>query len=393
MKGAQFEKAKPEDFDDTIDFADFVFSHAHASTDFMDLLPKLYKPEYFMESIHYLAREGGKIKAAVGAYPLKIEFSGGVSIPGRGIGMVSVHPRSRSKGYMKALMNMALDDMKKDGMVFSCLGGLRQRYEYFGFTPAGNRYAFSVGEPNIRHTLGRDWNTPLSLRAVQAGDKTTLDRIQALHEAKRIRYYRNRDKLFDILSSWNAKTFALFEGGEFEGYIISKGGNNDISEINLEHPSRLCEALGLFLRDLKEKGNQNSLMVCAGPHETEKITLLSRFAESCRQSSAYHFNVFDFKRLAAPFMNFKAGQRLLAEGSFVLRIEGPSGGTYELCSRGGKIEMNESASPPDLILDPLEAIRFFFSPVSAVTVPKIGESVFLQSLLPLPLFFENADGV
>jgi len=50
----------------------------------MSLLPKLYTREYFMEGVHYLVREGGKIKAAVGAYPLKIEFSGGLSIPGRG---------------------------------------------------------------------------------------------------------------------------------------------------------------------------------------------------------------------------------------------------------------------------------------------------------------------
>jgi len=297
-------------------------------------------------------------------------------------------------------MNMALEDMKRDGMVFSCLGGQRQRYEYFGFTPAGNRYGFSVSETNIRHTLGHDWSTPLSLRAVKAAEdknakiaEIALDRIQALHETKSIRYYRNRDKLFDILSSWNAKAFALFEGNEFEGYIVSKGRDNDITEINLEHPSRICEALGLFLRDMKEKGNQDSLMVFAGPQETEKITLLSRFAESCRQSSAYHFNVFDFKRFVDPFLKVRAKQRVLAEGSFVLKIEGPSGGTYELSSRRGEAQINETSSPPDLVLDPLEAVRFFFSPVSAVTVPKIGESVFLQSLLPLPLFFENPDGI
>ena len=102
-----YNKAKIEDLDDCIDFADFVFSQAHVPHDFVGLLPKLYKREYFMEGIHYLARENGKIKALVGSYPLKYEFPGGVSLQGRGIGAVSVHPRARSRGFMKVLMNSA----------------------------------------------------------------------------------------------------------------------------------------------------------------------------------------------------------------------------------------------------------------------------------------------
>ena len=395
MSEVQFDRARLEDCDDVIDFGDFVFSKAHVPHDFLGLLPKLYKREYFMEGIHYLARENEKIVAAVGAYPMKLEFSGGPSLPGRGIGMVSVHPRSRSKGYMKALMNMALEDMKKDGMVFSCLGGQRQRYEYFGYTPVGNTYAFTARESNFRHAMGREWNTSLSLRAVKAEDKSILDRIQALHEAKSIRYYRSRDKLFDILSSWNAKVFAFFEGEHFKGYLVSKLASNDIVEINLEHPSRLCEAIGLFSRTLHEKSGQDSIMIFAGPHEEERITTLSKFAERCSQTSAYQFNVFNIKALVEPFVKFKAAQQALADGSFVLSIKGQSKdqSNLQLSVRGGEIKVSESSSPPDLSLDPMEAVNFFFSPLSTITNPKIRESVFLQSLLPLPLFFENIDGI
>jgi predicted N-acetyltransferase YhbS len=398
MSEAQFEKAKQEDLEDVIDFAEFVFSHNSASTDFMDLLPKLYKPEYFMESIHYLVREGGKIKAVVGAYPLKIDFSEGISIPGRGIGMVSVHPRSRSKGYMKALMNTALEDMKKDGMVFSCLGGLRHRYEYFGFSPAGIMYSFSFDEHNITHTLGKEWKTNLNLKIVNAGDKNILDCIMELHEVKRARYYRCRDRFFDILSSWKSIVFALMEEGRFAGYIISGPDLRDITEINLKDPSRMGEAIGLLLRHRKGMNSNGAIQIIAGPHEREKVTFLSRFAEQWRISRAFQFCIFDFKRFVEPFLKIRAEQRILAEGSFVLKIEGPSGGTYELSSHEGKAEINEISSrqtpcSPDLTLDPLEAIRFLFSPVLAAAYPAIGKSIFLQSLLPLPLFFENTDGI
>jgi predicted acetyltransferase len=358
--------------------------------DFTVMLPKLYKREYFMDSIHYLAREGGKIKAVVGAFPLKIEFSGGTSVPGRGIGSVSVHPRSRSKGYMKALMNMALEEMKSDGMVFSCLGGQRQRYEYFGFTPAGTNYNFTVQEANITHTLGKEWKSDLSLKNVNAGDKEILARIMELHESKIARYFRGRDRFFDILSSWHSKIFAFTEGEKFEGYFFCRADHRGIVEINLKNPSRICEAIGVYR---KEMNNYDSVRVAAGPHEAEKVTILSQFAERCHQSPAYQFNVLDFKRFVGPFLKIKSQQQIIAEGSFVLKINGPAGGTYELSSRSGEAEIRETASAPDLVLDPLEATRFFFSPVSAITNQKIRERIFLQSLLPLPLFFENIDGI
>ena len=393
MSEVYFERAKLEDLDDIMDFSDFVFSHNSNPHDFMSLHPKLYKIENFMEGIHYLAREKGKIKAAAGAYPMKMEFSGGPSLPGRGIGMVCVHPRSRSKGYMKEIMNMALEDMKKDNMVFSCLGGQRQRYEYFNYSAAGANYYFFVQEANINHTLGREWKNSLHINIINSKDKNILDNIMELHEAKDARFYRSRDKLYDILTSWNSILFAITEENRFEGYFVCRADLRDIVEINLKNPSRICEAIGLLLRYRKEKNNQNSIHVIAGSHEEEKVMLLSRFAESCRQGTAYQFNVLDFKRFVEPLMKLKAKQRTLAEGSFILKINGPSDTVYELSSHGTNVEIKESNSPPGLILDPLEAVKFFFSPLSAILYPKIRESVFLQSLLPLPLFFENMDGV
>jgi hypothetical protein len=45
------------------------------------------------------------------------------------------------------------------------------------------------------------------------------------------------------------------------------------------------------------------------------------------------------------------------------------------------------------VLDPLQAIRFFFSPLSPWTPPVPGQNPFLRGILPLPLFFESPDGV
>ena len=400
--------ARPEDFDDVMDFGNYVFSHAHRSIDFPSILPKLYKREFFNDAIHYIAREDGKIKAAVGAYPLEWEFPGpaGLVLPGRGIGMVSVHPYARSRGYMKELMKRALDDMRRDGMVFSCLSGQRQRYEYFGFTPAGSAYSFNCEEGNIRHTLGPDRSAKLasgrlSFKSVGPGDKDLLDSIQALHEAKPARLRRQRDRLYEILSSWRARILAVMEGDFFAGYLIYKtnGTEHEITEINLTDLSLLPEVLGLFLHNGKAAGMKDSVKVGAGPHETEKIAALSRFAEDYTENWAYHFQVFDYRRFVEPFMKLKARDRALADGSVVLRIEGspplllsvaqgvPSAATQP------SVVTQPLVATTELSLSRLDALHFLFSPLAVQTFPAIKESVFLRSLLPLPLFFESADGI
>jgi predicted N-acetyltransferase YhbS len=385
---AEFAIAQADDYEDVIDLGNYVFSHARGGLDFPSLLPKLYKREYFMEGLHYVAREEGKIKAVIGAYPLMWEFPG-AAVPGRGIGMVSVHPYCRSKGYMKALMGLALDDMKRDGVVFSVLGGQRQRYEYFGYTPAGGAYTFTCSEANILHTVGRCWEGAFSLKPVESPDTALLDQMYALHNAKPIRIRRDRDRFFDILSSWKAQVFAVFEGPDFYGYLLCTGGGGRIGEIVLKDYSRLAEAVGLVIGRRKEAGQGDSVEVLAGPYEREKIQVLSRFAESYTQSAAYQCRVFDYLRFIEPFLTLQF--RRPQEGSFVLQIKG--GVRIRLFVREGKGAAEETPAPPDITLDPFEALHFLTSPMADVTFPVLGEKGFPRSLLPLPLFFEPADHV
>jgi predicted N-acetyltransferase YhbS len=391
---AQIDRARPEDYDEVIDFANFVFSQAHRPHDFPAALPKLYKREYFMEGIHYLVREEGRIKAAVGAYPLALEFPGG-ALPGRGIGMVSVHPYRRGRGYMKALMETALEDMRREGVVFSCLSGRRQRYEYFGYTPAGTVLNFTCNGDNIRHALGRDWTTGLSIEALEPGDGARLDAIAALHEARRLRFRRRRDRLYETLSSWRFQVFTVNSGDRFEGFFLAKdhgaGRETEISEIRLRDFALLPVVIGLFLRRQKERGAGDSARVAAAPGETEEIAALGRFAEDYSLGPAYQFAVFDYRRFLEPLLKERARERVLPEGAFILAIEGEP--RLVLSSAGGTVSVSETAGPPDLSLRPLEALRFLCTPLAAGADAAVEKNPFLQSLLPLPLFFDAADGV
>jgi predicted acetyltransferase len=386
----QYEKAKPEDYEDVIDFGNYVFSQAHVPHDFPVLLPKLYKREYFMDGLHYIAREDNRIKAIIGAYPVDMKVSG-QSLPGGGIGLVSVHPYCRSRGFMKTLMNMALEDMKKDGMAFSCLGGQRQRYEYFGYTPAGSSYNFECTATNIRHTLGREFKTSLSVKQIGPGDTDLLDQIRRMHESKPAYILREKDRFFHILSSWESPVFAIMEGPEqrVTGYLLCRPNGKHIHEIYMEDNSRIAEAIGVFLQT--RNGSGGDVTISAQPYEMEKIAALSRFAESYRQGPAYNFAVFDYPRFISPFLKLKSSYRTMADGKFVLQIE--EGPRLALTVSGGQASVSETQESADLSLNRLDALRFLFSADAAAGSGVIAGNPFLQSLLPLPLFFETADEV
>jgi hypothetical protein len=287
-----------------------------------------------------------------------------------------------------------MEDMKKDGIVFSCLSGHRQRFEYFGFYPAGSLYIFIFDEANISHIIGREWKTGLTLKIVKAGDTSIIDQIYAIHEAKRARLHRSRGKFFEILSSWNAKVYSVIEDGRFVGYFISR--DNNITEINLLDYNKMAEVIGLYLRIKKEAGHGGELGVACGPHETEKMALLSGIARWYTQSASYQFAVLDFIRFADALIKLKAGYVKIREGSFVLHIEDKARGCdTRLRLFAGSNGAGEEATYMEAshTVNIAEAHAFLLSVLEAKLNPVILENDFLLSLLPLPLYVENPDRI
>ena len=395
----QFNRACQEDYAEVLDFINYVFSYSHEPHDFLALLPKLYKPEYFMESIHYTAREEGKIKAVVCSCPLDMNFfdakSGGlITLPGRGIGMVSVHPYSRSQGYMSTLMKTAVKDMQKKGMVFGCLGGQRQRYEYFGFTPAGTKLTFSFTNANFTHTLGKYREAFIMLEKVGRDDTEIIDKCFEMHETKIARMARSREKFFDIISSWNADIFAIYLKEIFQGYMVCM--QSHVIELVISNLFHLPQALGVFSRIRKNLGDSGSVKISVPLFEPEKIEICSGFAENYTQTHAGSFAVFDYLRFADTLVKLRAKNGKIMKGSFTLQIADEDREVNTcirlFCDNNG-CGAEKTNEVPVLSLNCLDATRFLFSPLSASVFPAVRENEFLQSLLPLPLYMEYADTV
>ena len=157
-------------YDDYMDFINYVFGFNGNRDDFKKLLPKIYRPEDKPVENSYIVAENGKLKAAIGAYDI-LYNAFGEDVKIRGIGNVAVHPYARSKGYMKLLMNRAVEDMIADGVDMSELGGRRQRYNYFSYDKLGRVYDLKFVNDNFRHTFGKERTSKFRIVKVSPEDK------------------------------------------------------------------------------------------------------------------------------------------------------------------------------------------------------------------------------
>ena len=146
----EYRLSLPSEWDDVVDFANFVFSQAHRPHDFKTLLPKVYADGAPEIARHFVAVRGGRIRAMVADCLQELRV-GDRTLRAGMVGTVSVHPYSRGEGHMKKLMAMMIDDAQQSGLDLLILGGQRQRYGYFGFDNFGCTPHYTLTDASVRH--------------------------------------------------------------------------------------------------------------------------------------------------------------------------------------------------------------------------------------------------
>lgn len=371
-------------FDEYMDFINYVFGFNGNTNDFKKLLPKLYKPEYDPCGNSYVAVEDGKIKAAIGAFDHDISVCGQI-LKTRGIGNVAVHPYSRSRGFMKKLMNMALDDMINDGVVLSVLGGRRQRYNYFSYDKTGYVISMSVNPDNMRHVFGTERNHVVKFVSVGPNDIEILNKIRELSERRAYHPLRDKERYFEILSSWKQKTWAAFRNGSFCGYCISS--EETVVEINLEDQESIREFVAAFYDFL----GRGKLLLKIPPFERVFIEKLVSFCEFYDIEPSKSFSVLNYKAVISAFMSLKTKYVTLPDGELILRIHGRGGlENIEISVHNGKITVIDTDKEPFYDLEHLDTMNLIFAPIS---IKRDGLPDFAKIWFPLPIFLYSTDAV
>ncbi len=375
-------------YDDLMSLIDLTFGFQTPETQFLGLLPKCYKPAYRPQDSNYVVITDGKPVAAVGAYDHEVIIAG-YRIPCRGIGNVAVHPEHRGLGYMKLTMETALDDMVKDGIALSTLGGRRQRYQYFSYDKCGICHNFSIRADNIRHTYGT-LDAPLSARAVTDAADPVLDEIKALSDVGLFAPVRTREKFLDIAVNWHATLYAVSDpaDGRFVGYAIVEP-DDLITEVRV---SKSADFMPL-LRTLFATLGQGRMTLRLPDHETEALAAIAPIAEGMTTGCSMSYTVLNYALILQATLDLKATYARLADGHMTLLIHGRAGDeclAVTVKDNHPIVEVLPLGAKQDVEWSHLDAMNILFAPFSPLR-HACGELP--QGWLPLPIWMYRADEV
>jgi predicted GNAT family N-acyltransferase len=382
----RFIKGNDKQQDEFIDFINYVFNMDGQVSDFYRLLPKLYKREYHPCEYNYLALENDRIKAAVGSFPGEVIVCGN-RLTYQGIGNVAVNPYSRSKGYMKELMNQAIEDMLVKNVDFSVLGGNRQRYSYFSYEKVGRKFSFWMDESNIKHEFGENKKTKFTFILVEENSKEILKAISELQINQSIYYTRDDKKLYDILKNWTSvDIYGIYEGNEFSGYLLSYD-KNKVKEIILQKQEDLAEVVADFIKTIVKGG----ISIEIPDYQRYFVNVLSSFAERVSINDRANFAVFNYDRVIEAFLCLKAQTDILANGEITLTINGKKRKEKLLVSvKDNKVSVTPCDHDTDYEYTHKEAMSVLFENYSPL---RCNLPLEVQSWLPLPIYIFPADEV
>ncbi|MEG1295040.1 MAG: GNAT family N-acetyltransferase [Niameybacter sp.] len=367
----------PAEYDDLLDFGNYVFK-----IDFKALLPKLYDHQEHLAPYHFIAKEGNRIKAMVGCFPLDLNV-GTHHLKGMGIGTVSVHPYSRRQGFMKHLMTNALDFMQAEQADFAILSGQRQRYEYFGFAPTGVMMRFVVDQVNLAHKSITHTDS-FTLRPFDDLTSLELQHISKWHHSKLLFSSRPLENFITICKTWQAQPFAFYQDGVLKGYIIIADTN--VLDFYIEETSLLGPLLSLTL----SQQNLGGLSLSVGPHDQDLITYLMDFAENYSISTATHLNILNYETFIRTFLALKSSYTSLEKGRLILEIKDVATLLIEI---GEQIQVTPTDQAPHISLSHLEATHFLCDPMRFIPEELRDLTALIYSWFPLPFSFCSIDNV
>lgn len=373
----EYRKARPEEREAYLAFADMVFNLAGTDISFERSLPKVYGLGMDTASLQNIAydREKG-IRGLVAVLPQTLHILDRTLKSGY-IGTVSVHPEARGEGHMKVLMAMALDEMRTQGADIALLGGQRQRYEHFGYAWGGVIYHIDVNRSNVRHALADVAIGGVTLTEILPGSAAERQ-AQALHDARPYHFDRTSPSFAVVCRSYLHTPWAIERDGCLLGYVIATANKKHLAEVYAAAVDEMDTILKawLVLNDLE------SISLDMPPFDAALLRRLCRWAESVTCGSALSARVLHYAPVVESLLKLKASYSPLEDGTLSLCCEGQA---FTVQVAGNQVHVTEDADEP-LVLDALSAGRLLFTPFDYEDRPAAPRSWF-----PLPLCSQEAD--
>jgi GNAT superfamily N-acetyltransferase len=327
---------------------------AHRPHDFAAMLPKVYGEgaPLFQPDKHFIAREDGRIRALVAMLPVPARAAGRGFTVGF-IGTVSTHPYYRGRGGMKHLMAMAMDTARREGYAYMALGGRRQRYGYFGFTPAGVSASHLINGDNVRHALGGIDSSRISFKEITDSNDPLIDIAYGAYDRQIAAGSRSRENFLIICQSWGAKLYAVNDGGACVGYAVAT--NDDmVSELVLEDSARYAKPF--FKAWYAARGGFKLRVPTFDiPLQQEAESISEGFAidQECK------LRVLDWETTLGAALALKRAAQPMPDGRWTIQIDGGEPLTMEVA--GADTSVSRSGRDIDASMTSMQAQEAVFS--------------------------------
>lgn len=393
----EFCTGKASDKENIIDFINMVFSMTGRAHNFKTLLPKLYGEAVDTSGFHFLAKEDGRIQAVVGLFPTVLTV-GQKQLKLGHIGSVSVHPYARGKGYMKRLMEMAIQSAKAQGFDALVLGGLKNRYQYFGFQPTEMAVRYRFVPENVSHQYRGEGSEKITFETIESADSKYMDEIRQLYEKHPVHTKRGDDEsLYRILGSWQSTVYAVLKAGSFIGYVTSTApqfwGEWGVKEIR-----DLPAVIAAWFKKLEP----DALTLLSPAFERAACELLGKYCESFYPASEHSWHILSFSKVLEALMAVKNDYESLEAGHLTLAIK-KYDGSVEVCrleadgrhvfaaSENKMPERVQEDGDTTVLLELLDAQEALFSEAVRYRSYGIDGGLGYKNWFPLPLYVDEND--
>lgn len=353
---------------------------------FESLIPKLYNEEYHPAENNIILDVNGEMRAAVGVYYSKL-YIGDETLKTAGIGNVATHPDYRGEGYMRFCMALAMDEIKQSMADIAILGGARQRYAHHGFEHGGARYEFTYCKENVTRKFFCDKKSEFTAKLLEKTDTETLEAIADIYNRLPYKAERSASTMYDIMKTWNAKPYAVFEGETLKGWFVFSKDMHCVYELGFADKKDIEEIVICALETSEDK----PIKIACGDIETDLCRFL---ALNCENYNIFHpemFNIMCYENVIRALLKFKARYNKLCDGECVLFIEGnklPE--QIKITVKDNVVTVCETEESPDIALKHLDAMRL----VCGLYSDKRNQlSAECASWFPLPLYIAPSDTV
>lgn len=377
----EIQRLKTEHYDELLSLLNFVFTRKNKrEMDFEKEMPKMCVRDDEHMGHHIGIFDGERLVACMGIYPFEVIVAGEKLLFAT-TGNIAVHPDHEGRGYMGKMMDAAMAELDRLDVDAARLGGLRSRYNRYGFEACGSNYGFAFTEKN-RLRYFPDFKGDVTFKRIGKDDANDLAFTVELYNKGKISLSRTESNAFSCLTMWQNIPYIAYRGDKPIAYICADPSGRSIAEMDAIDTKSLADTVCAW----QSKVN-SSINFYRQAHEIDSIRLFSAACESFSVYSPSHFKIRRWDRVIDAFMKLKASYSPLAKGELCIGIAGY--GNLLIFSGADGVGCRLSDRAPDLTLDPLVASRYFFGPLPPVCAADT--SALAEAWFPLPLSWNGQD--